>query len=258
VDTSTGVRLDVRALAALTRSREVLSVLDSVCAVGGEVCEQAAWDVDVVLSASQKALGAAPGLALLVVSPRALEARRELRVAPPLFLDLEEWLPVHHALEGGVPSYFATPPTSLVRALAAALAEIDVAASVERHARTATALRTAWRHLGLELVPEEADAAHTLSALWIPDGVEAQLPRRIADHGVLVAGALHPGLRPRSFRIGHMGYVTTRPELLERCVRAVANALAAAGRPGDVTKAVEAVRRSEREVDGDRVATGRH
>jgi alanine-glyoxylate transaminase/serine-glyoxylate transaminase/serine-pyruvate transaminase len=104
-----------------------------------------------------------------------------------------------------VPSHFATPPTSLVRALAAALAGIDVAASVERHARTATALRIAWRHLGLTLVPDEADAAHTLSALWVPDGVEALLPRRIAEHGVLVAGALDPRLRPRSFRIGHMG-----------------------------------------------------
>jgi alanine-glyoxylate transaminase / serine-glyoxylate transaminase / serine-pyruvate transaminase len=241
VDTSTGVRLDARSLAALTRSRGVLSVLDSVCAVGGELCEQAAWDVDVVLSASQKALGAAPGLALLVVSERALDARRELRVPPPLFLDLEEWLPVHHALEGGVPSYFATPPTTLVRGLAAALAEIDVVVSVERHARVARTLRNAWRHLGLTLVPDEADAANTLSALWIPEGVDVQLPRRIAEHGVLVAGALHPKLRPRSFRIGHMGWVTRQPELLERCVRAVGAALVASGRPGDVTSAVNAL-----------------
>jgi alanine-glyoxylate transaminase/serine-glyoxylate transaminase/serine-pyruvate transaminase len=258
VDTSTGVRLDVRALAALTRARGVLSVLDSVCAVGGEVCEQAAWDIDVVLAASQKALGAAPGLALLVVSPRALDARRDLRVPPPLFLDLEEWLPVHHALEGGVPSYFATPPTSLVRALATALGELDVAASVAQHARVAAGLRAAWRHLGLALVPDEADAANTLSALWIPNGVETQLPRRVAEQGVLVAGALHPALRPRSFRVGHMGFVTRRPDLLERCVRAIGNALADSGRAVDIPSAVAALHGSEREVDRDRVATGRH
>jgi alanine-glyoxylate transaminase/serine-glyoxylate transaminase/serine-pyruvate transaminase len=262
VDTSTAVRLDVRSVAELARRKDALFVLDSVCAVGGEICDQAGWGIDVVLAASQKALGGPPGLALLVVSQKALEARRTLRAPPPLAIDLEEWLPVHHALEGGLPSYFATPPTSLVRATVAALREIDIREAAGRQARTGVAMRSAWRALRLASVPAETDAANTLSALWIPEGVGTALPRRLAELGVLVAGPLHPSLKPRSFRVGHMGYLTRRPDLLERCVRAIGRALVEEGHPADVEGAVDALARelpsSESEVDRDRLAARPH
>jgi alanine-glyoxylate transaminase/serine-glyoxylate transaminase/serine-pyruvate transaminase len=262
VDTSTGVRLDVRSVADLARKKDALFVLDGVCAVGGEVCDQAGWGIDLVLAASQKALGGPPGLALLVASERALEARRTLRVPPPLTIDLDEWLPVHHALEGGLPSYFATPPTSLVRATVAALREIDIREAVVRQARVGHAMRSAWRALRISTVPAETDAAHTLSALWIPEGVPTSLPRELAARGVLVAGPLHPSLKPRSFRVGHMGYVTRRPDLLERCVRTIGEALLAHGHPADVDAAADAITRelpaSEGEVDRHRVAARPH
>jgi alanine-glyoxylate transaminase/serine-glyoxylate transaminase/serine-pyruvate transaminase len=258
VDTSTAVRLDVRSLAELARKKDVLFVLDGVCAIGGELCDQAGWGIDVVLAASQKALGGPPGLSLLVASPRALEARRGLRAPPPLAIDLEEWLPVHHALEGGLPSYFATPPTSLVRATVAALREIDIRDAVARQARVGAAMHSAWRALRLASVPAEGDAAHTLSALWIPEQVRTTLPQRLASLGVLVAGPLHPSLKPRSFRVGHMGYVTRRRDLLERCVRILGRVLVDEGHPADVEGAVSALHRelpeSEREVDRHRLA----
>jgi len=258
VDTSTAVRLDVRSVAELARKKDVLFVLDAVCAIGGELCDQAGWGIDVVLAASQKALGGPPGLSLLVASQRALDARRALRAPPPLAIDLEEWLPVHHALEGGLPSYFATPPTSLVRATVAALREIDIRDAVARQARVGAAMRSAWRALRLASVPAESDAAHTLSALWIPDRVRTTLPHLLAERGVLVAGPLHPSLKPRSFRVGHMGYVTRRRDLLERCVRTIGRVLVDEGHPADVEGAVDALHRelpdSESEVDRHRLA----
>jgi alanine-glyoxylate transaminase/serine-glyoxylate transaminase/serine-pyruvate transaminase len=181
-----------------------------------------------------------------------------LRVPPPLAIDLEEWLPVHHALEGGLPSYFATPPTSLVRATVAALREIDIRDAVARQARVGAAMHSAWRALRLTSVPAESDAAHTLSALWIPEQVRTTLPQRLASLGVIVAGPLHPSLKPRSFRVGHMGYVTRRRDLLERCVRTIGRVLVDEGHPADVEGAVSALHReipeSEREVDRDRLA----
>jgi aspartate aminotransferase-like enzyme len=51
VDTSTAVRNDVRALAALGREHGALVVVDGVCSVGGEVLLQDAWGVDVALTA---------------------------------------------------------------------------------------------------------------------------------------------------------------------------------------------------------------
>lgn len=74
VDTSTGVRADARALAEVVRrvSPGTLVVLDAVCSLASEDLRMDDWSVDVVLSASQKGLGAPPGLSVLLAGERAL------------------------------------------------------------------------------------------------------------------------------------------------------------------------------------------
>ncbi|HEX6852462.1 MAG TPA: aminotransferase class V-fold PLP-dependent enzyme [Candidatus Polarisedimenticolaceae bacterium] len=231
VDTSTGVRVDPAPLAALARAREVLSVFDGVCATGAERFEMEAWGADVYLTASQKAIGLPPGLALLVASERALAAREGLAAAPPMSLDWLQWRPIMQAYEARRPSYFATPATNLVMALDTGLGEMLAGGIEERfaaHERAAERMRRAWDDLGLRPVPVRRELlAWTLSALWFPDGVDAALVGRILREGVIVAGGLHPAIRTRYFRVGHMGYAATRPEMLDRTVDAVRRGLAA-------------------------------
>ena len=234
VDTSTGVRVDPEPLCRIAREAGVLSVLDGVCATAGERFEMEAWNADLYFTASQKAIGVPPGLALLVASERALAVRASRKAAPPaLYLDWDAWLPIHRAYEERRPSYFATPSTSLVLALEAGLGEIlenGIDERIAAHARAAETLRAAWRDLGLRFVPRtEAETAHTLSALLFPDGVDASLLPRIAARGVIIAGGLHPAVRTTSFRVGHMGYTVTRPDYLQRSIEAVTGALREAG-----------------------------
>jgi alanine-glyoxylate transaminase/serine-glyoxylate transaminase/serine-pyruvate transaminase len=234
VDTSTGVRLDPQPMVAAARRHGALAVVDGVCATGAERFEMAAWDADVYLTASQKAIGLPPGLALWVVSERALEARRALAAPPPLTLDWEAWRPVMAAYEAGTNAYFSTPPTPLVVALAVGLAEILDGGGMEpvfaRHERAAAALRAAWRALGLVPVPVRAELeANTLSALRFPAGCGNEVVAAIRAAGVTVAGGLHPALAGRYFRVGHMGWVTRDPAPLARTVEAVASGIAGRG-----------------------------
>lgn len=236
VDTSTGVAIDPKPYARLAREHDVLSVFDGVCATGGEPFDMAGWGADVYLTASQKAIGLPPGLALLVASERALTTRDFRRgPLPPAYFDWHSWLPIHTAYAERRPSYFSTPATSLVMALAKGLGEIlehGVEARWQVHRRAAHALRAAWRQLGLELVPETGEAfgpAHTLSALWLPKGLTGRLVPAIGRHGVSVAGGLHPKIERRYFRVGHMGWTATRPQLLARTAEAVARGLADCG-----------------------------
>lgn len=238
VDTSTGVRNDVDALVRAAKAAGSLAIVDGVCSVGGERLDMAACGADVVLTASQKAIGAPPGLALAVFSAEAVAARDRVP-PPPLYLDLQSWLPILQAYEAGRPSYFATPPTSLVAALDVALGELDPEESWARHERVGAAMRRAWAHLGLE--PLGRDPANTLSALRYPDGIDPTLLPRISARGVTVAGGLLPGLQGTYFRVGHMGWVTGQPELLARTVRAVGLALQDLGHRGDVDAAVAEV-----------------
>jgi len=181
----------------------------------------------------------------MVAGERALAARAARQAAPPpLYLDWHSWLPVHRAYEERKASYFATPATSLVMALEAALGEIlenGIAARVAAHARAAAALGAAWQSLGLRTVPKNAAVtANTLSVLLFPAGIDASLLPKIAARGVTVAGGLHPAVKATSFRIGHMGYTVTRPDYLRRTVEAVAGALHEAGAPVDIAAAIAA------------------
>src|SRR6185312_9108952 len=70
-ESSTGIVSDLAALGALLRDRPALLVADSVSGLGGIEMRQDEWGVDIVVSASQKALMCPPGLALASVSPKA-------------------------------------------------------------------------------------------------------------------------------------------------------------------------------------------
>jgi len=225
VDTSTGVRIDPRPLARLAREHGALSVFDGVCATAGERFEMEGWGADVYVTASQKAIGLPPGLALLVASEAALAAREARREPPPLVLDWMAWLPIMRAYEERRPAYFATPATNLILALEVGLREIladGIEARVALHERAGRALRAAWTAMGLKALPVREDLrANTLSALWYPEGAGPALVARVAERGVAIAGGLHPEIRERYFRVGHMGYAVTRPDMLLRTVEAV-------------------------------------
>ncbi|NVJ25408.1 MULTISPECIES: pyridoxal-phosphate-dependent aminotransferase family protein [Myxococcus] len=246
VDTSTGVLTPVEGLSRVARELGVLSVVDGVCATAGEAFHQDAWGADVYLTASQKAVGVPPGLALLTVGPRALEAWRKRRVpVASVYSDWAEWLPIMEAYEAGKPAYFATPPVNLVCALDVSLGQIlaeGLEARFARHQRLARAFRAAWRGLGLRMLPvSDAVTANTLSAVYYPEGVDASLVGRVKAEGVVVAGGLHPDLKTRYFRVGHMNRVG--PADLLTTVGAVERALLAAGHrcePGAGLAAAEA------------------
>jgi alanine-glyoxylate transaminase/serine-glyoxylate transaminase/serine-pyruvate transaminase len=236
VDTSTGVLAPAEALARLAREHGALCVVDGVCSVGAELLAQDAWGVDVALTASQKALGAPPGLAVVMFGQRALEAwRGRKQPVRSLYLDLGEWLPVHEAYEAEKPSYFATPAVNLISALDVSLGlivEEGVAARTARHVKVATAMRAAWQAMGLTQLPQAGLAAHTLSAVYYPAGVDAGLVKAVGSLGATIAGGLHPLLKAKYFRVGHMGAVSANDVVavvsaIERGLRACGAAVEA-------------------------------
>ncbi len=214
VDTSTGVLNDVKGLAALARVYGALSIVDGVCAIAGEELRMSAWDVDLALTASQKAIGVPPGLALLVAGPRAMKAfkTRKTPVAS-YYSDWNNWLPIMEAYEARKAAYFATPAVNLVYALHASLKQIlaeGMEARFARHTAIQRASQAAIQALGLAQIPVSPDfAAHTMSAPKYPAGVAAgQFLAAVERAGVILAGGLHPAIKSEYFRIGHMGSCT--------------------------------------------------
>jgi aspartate aminotransferase-like enzyme len=56
-------------------SPDTLVVLDAVCAVASEDIQMDNWGIDVVITASQKGLGAPPGLSIVIASQKAMKVK---------------------------------------------------------------------------------------------------------------------------------------------------------------------------------------
>ena len=254
VDTSTGVRMNAQAVAQMARAADALTIVDGVCATAAEPLSMMNGDVDVYVTGSQKAIGLPAGLAMLVVSERAMAVRDRLSKAPPYYLDYHQWRPIMQAYEARQKAYFATPATNLVQAAAVALQQIvddafegrrGIEARTARHAHVACAMEAAWQAYGLHHLCEiPSDRGVTLSALMYPDGVDNQLVGHVGRHGVVVAGGLHPMRKAEYFRVGHMGWSTTQPQLLEKTVAAIGLGLRDAGINADVESAKAAFRKT--------------
>lgn len=230
VDTSTGVLVNPKPLAELAQKHGILTILDGVCSIAGEAMRQEEWGIDVAGTASQKAIGVPPGLALLMASPKAIAAFNNRKTpVGNYFCDWGLWLPIMQAYEARRPSYFATPPINLIMGLETSLKLMlkeGMEARFNRHIAMAKLFREAMTALGLRFIPVRKEVmAHTLSAPYYPEGVRgSDLLPTVAANGVVIAGGLLPTIKDTYFRIGHMGMVNTNH--IETTVEAIQKGLA--------------------------------
>lgn len=229
VDTSTSVLVDAKAMSALAQKYGVLSILDGVCSVAGEEIRQEEWGIDVVVTASQKAVGVPPGLALLVASEKAMNVwkNRKTPVAN-YYVDWGNWLPIMEAYEARKPSYFATPSVNLIQALEQSLKlilEEGVDERFARHKRLAKKFRAEMKALNLSFIPvSEEVQANTLTAPYYKNESKGgAFLKRVNENGVVIAGGLLPSHKTQYFRVGHMGIVND--EHIDKTVQAIKSAL---------------------------------
>lgn len=214
VDTSTGVLVNPQPIATLAKEHGVLTILDGICSVAGEEIRQEEWGIDVVITASQKAIGVPPGLALMVASENAMNTwnNRKTPVAN-YYSDWGNWLPIMQAYSERRPSYFATPPVNLIMALEKSLEMIlseGMDTRFEKHRKLATKFRKSIQELGMKFIPTSEDnCANTLSATYFPEEIDGgDFLKNVSENGVIIAGGLLPALKTKYFRVGHMGIVT--------------------------------------------------
>ncbi|KAF1326921.1 Alanine--glyoxylate aminotransferase 1, partial [Globisporangium splendens] len=236
VDTSTGVLAHVKDFAAAIRKQQpdAIVVVDGVCALGGEECRVKQWDLDVVLTGSQKCVGVPAGLSLMVIRPRALQAFEKCTSTTKYYVDWRNWLPIMKNYEARQPSYFATPAVNHLFALNKGLDILLENGGIEQrfveHKLVGDAIKEAMKALGCSLVTVEGSGAHTLTCVRYPAGVGATdfLPK-VVKRGVSLAGGLHKKIKTEYFRIGHMGPSTRRLDHVLKTVQAIEEAFIECG-----------------------------
>ena len=206
-ETSTGVMNPIPVLAAAIRdvAPNALILVDSVSGLGAVPFEMDAWGVDLVVTGSQKAWMAAPGLAMIAASPRAWEAMGTATM-PRFYLDLRAHRDA--AANGQTPF---TPAIGVVFQVdeGIRLMQAEGAASIfARHEACAAAARAGLQALGFELFADQRFASRTVTAAKLPEnhGWKA-FNGAIKAHGVVLAGG-QGKLAGKIFRLGHLGSVT--------------------------------------------------
>jgi len=206
-ETSTGVMNPIPELAAAIRevAPEILILVDTVSSLGAVPFDMDGWGIDVVATASQKAWMAAPGLAMVAASERAREAMRTARM-PRFYLDLQKHL---DAMASGETPW--TPAIAVAFQVDEGLRLMNAegqAGVFARHVACAAATQAGIEALGFELLAEPAHRSKTVTAAWIPDGLDwkafnAEIKRR----DLVLAGG-QGKLTGKVFRVGHLGSVT--------------------------------------------------
>lgn len=226
-ETSTGTQNDMAALAEAVRGHGAYVLVDSVSGLAASEFRMDAWGFDIVVAASQKALAAPPGLAMVAVAPRAWE-RMERGTAPRYYFDLRT---AREFAALGQPAW--TPPVSIAFALDAALdlyEETGAEAVWERHARYARAIRAFATAHGLELYSREGAHSLTVVAIRMPAGIDGDAIRKtLREQRGIVIGGGQKELKGKLIRIGTMGDLTQTDVL--GALGAVEIALLEAGAP---------------------------
>lgn len=208
-ETATAVKSDVHGVrkAIDSANHKALLMVDAVSSLASMDFQMDAWGVDIAITGSQKGFMLNTGLAIVGVSPKAMEATKKATL-PRCFFDFNDM-----ANANAIGSYPYTPPVQLfngLRASVSLLLEEGMENVYARHYRIAQGIRAAVSAWGLELCAQSPELySDTVTAIMVPEGKDANLITQHAykAYQVSFGGGLGK-MAGKLFRIGHLGAMT--------------------------------------------------
>ncbi|NLO25496.1 MAG: alanine--glyoxylate aminotransferase family protein [Clostridiales bacterium] len=239
-ETSTAARSDIESIGKALKGTGALFIVDAVSSLGGMEVRPEEWGIDIVVTSSQKALMCPPGLTFLSISQRAMEAAQG-NTSRRHYWDLCKAVDF---LNKQPPQHPFTPAVNIVMASLAAVTLIQEEGLENvwlRHKRMGKMAREGLRAMGLEPFADERYVSDTLTAVKVPEGIDAQeiIRRMEEDFGIIIAGG-NRSLKGKIIRIAHMGYIS-EGDVLDT-LKALEGTLAGLGLPVDEGKAYTAAR----------------
>ena len=221
-ETSTVALTPLQDAIDLAHRHGALVVADAVTSLGSHDVKMDDWEIDVCYSASQKCLGAPPGLAPISFGERALDVlNKRGSSVESFYFNLqgvaEYWNETQRV-------YHHTSPITMIYAMRESLRmmmEEGIGERHERHAKVAAALRAGLMAMGLDLATDPDYQLNPITVVNAPEGIDeaAVRSRLLNEFDIEVSGGLGE-FRGRVWRIGMMGEGAR-----ERSVLAVLSAL---------------------------------
>jgi alanine-glyoxylate transaminase / serine-glyoxylate transaminase / serine-pyruvate transaminase len=217
LETSTTILNPIEQIGPVIRKHSGVFFVDAVSSLGGISMRMEDWCIDLCASATQKCLGAPPGLAPVAVGPRGWKAiDSNPAKGHGWYGDLRVWR--QYAVEWGDwhPSP-VTMATNNVVALGTALQQLmaeGIPQRLERYRRLALRLREGLAGIGMQPFTPLELMNPVITAAYGPKGVStAKIVTHLAEkYHIKISGGLG-ALRETIFRIGHMSPVMTEADI---------------------------------------------
>jgi alanine-glyoxylate transaminase/serine-glyoxylate transaminase/serine-pyruvate transaminase len=209
LETSTTIVNPIEDLSRVASSLGRVLMVDAVSSLGGVPIHMDKWDIGMIASASQKCLGAPPGLATVAISPAAWELiDRDPNKTHGWYLNLGVWRQYATDWAGWHP-FPITMATNNVMALRAGLRGLlseGIDRRMKRYRGLAMRLREGLRHIDMPPYTPDEVMAPVLTAAYGPPGVPTgEIVEYMAEvHRTKIAGGLGDQLKDKIFRVGHM------------------------------------------------------
>jgi len=208
-ETSTGTTNPLQEIARVVKEAGKLILVDAVSSMSSIDVPVDAWNLDVVISGSQKGWMVPPGLAFASVSSEAWKAHEKAKM-PRFYFDYtraKKFIP-----DGQTPW---TPAVSIYFGLDVALDMMlkeGLPAIFTRHQRVAEKARKWVKSKGLQLLAaDEKFASNTVTAVKAPADMEvSKFTGTLRDEYKVVIAGGQGGMKGKVFRIGHLGFVTEK------------------------------------------------
>src|SRR5918999_371462 len=206
-ETSTGTTIRyIDKLGELATRKGAYFIADAVSILGGDELPVDKWNIDICVTASQKALAAPPGVSPIAISER---TKKYIQSNPPsiLYLNLKRYFKYYE-------ENFETPFTPALPLFYAFNEALDIVLEegldkrVRRHKLCAEAFYSGLTALGLPPFAREDARSHVVIAAKYIDGMDDKKFRALMSNEfrVLIAGGFGD-LKGKVFRIGSMGEV---------------------------------------------------
>ena len=203
-DTPSGLLNDIGPVCQLLKSKGILTVVDTVAALGGVDFRMDEWNIDIMLSASQKVFSAAPGLTIVAVSNDAWYAMENRTTPiPSFYCNLLHWKNIEEKK-----SFPYTMPASDIISLGTAIDNLlseTLFRVFDRHEEMRDLCIERLKDLGCSLYLE-SNFSPTVTAFYPPEGIRVEdlLVHLRTKYNILLSGSYGP-LAGKVIRIGHMG-----------------------------------------------------
>ena len=205
-ESSTGAVSDLKAIGKVVRESDAILVVDSVSGAGGLELRQDEWGVDVLVSASQKALMCPPGLGLASVSEKGWSVIDRDAGQARFYWDFRK---ARDSASNGQTAF--TSPMPLVYGLREALRMIHEDGwpnVLARHVRLSSALRAGGMAMGLPLFTKAPILSNTVCVFRMPEGLDGTaIVRHMYEKFNTVIAGSRTDLKGKIIRIGTMGCI---------------------------------------------------